>query len=1419
MLGRPRPGESEDDLLRFQQEFLRSGASPAVTVVKKADKRKVESENVASDGKRNEEQRDKVTLEGLPDLPPTLQPAPPKKSRLKPWKVQFEEDIEASMEQQDQHIMAVLPKVIERDTSNMPISFPLSTGLAFPKVFHRSEMQSEVPGDFKEAQPPSGKKSIFAQKFAAKKAAEQARTAPGPCPTPQGNRGQRASGSCLTGISQEIRANRNSPASGGQRYEAGKGAGGRMISQEAQSIHTENVARLQAMSEEEIEQERKNLLMRLDPGLVAFLKSRKSGRETARGTEDEMEITRTEQEQSQSKAQPSPDEEEPKDVRVTEDNLPFKPEKNWVHMHVPEPEKLEWMKDLPKPRKRKTKKAMQARFSFRGDLIPADTDLPTHLGLHHHGQEPEEAGYSLQELFHLSRSQVIQQRTLALQTLAHIVQKAKDGVFSSSIKPSLLAILLDAGFLFLVRFSLDDSADNVIAACVQALRALLVSPGDEEYLDQTFSWYLGAGTFPLLPNEVEEDDDDEEEELRPTGDKQPHKPVSKDEKKPDPDVAHVDIIKGLLKMKVLHRLRYILEVVRPVPSVVTEIFDILIRIARHSSEACSQIVECPRLMETIVREFLPATWSVPALEEGQMVDSIYGLPSAAAMKLLRVLASAGRHMSAILLNKYKLKGRIGRFLAEDPGDLALEEGDSCWLCTEALRLWAVAASYAQACDLYKDLYPVLVKILQKLPSLVAPSARGDALRNCSSQRAEALVILLVNVTNTAGCSADLHAQLTCSVEDKTEHIPPPPVNWSHVAGIKPFLLACLKSCLRDISCSEIWGAKRQLTSTYMIYLAAYYSKLPQQPSYRPVECLEELETFSSEVLLPLLKLPAVQNMFEDLISCSALCNPTSCSPGPETIYSLVSLSCAGGKPPLSLLGARSPFSFLTALLCLINSICSAHKGLVQQFSVVLQSKALRDYLNRSSKGTPPVTHASAWLLRHEFHFQFQVLKLASKVIAVDCGLSLHAPLYHYVTMTLLSRLLPGSEHLAHELLSGLAFNQDLIPEGKSGGPEAEDLRCILRLGTDQDPGASAHPSPTRGTLLAEAFKQLPSIRAGYLAQLAQLRPALLQSQACYKGNTHSVSSLLLPEMTGPLLPADWAFLPLITLYERASREELRGQLVGSLPPGLVAGVTGCLQWLLLLETWRDGLLRSLAPAAKLARLTCVFLTGSDLFLERPVHDYLSALLATFCQPSRMAALDLGVPLPGLSSFYDLYVDLLQQFESVSFGDHLFGCFLLLPLQRRFSVQLREAVFGEHVGVLRALGVPLNRLPVPLEAYTRPTEGSLGLLRQYFKTLVTGTLRLNWCPVLYAVAVAHVNGFIFSQETVDEAFDAARRSMLRKAYLLTDEALRKHLLYYKLPNIESRCGFDMYEDLPAIRDKWMRKVLGERVYPRAGEQGV
>ncbi|XP_074921558.1 RNA polymerase II-associated protein 1 isoform X4 [Chelonoidis abingdonii] len=1361
MLSRPKPGESEADLLRFQNQFLAARAFPAVKVVKKADKRRGAGGSGDEERPQLQDSRDVVLLDDFPDVLPALIPAPPKKSKFKNACVRFDdEDPEERLECHDRHITAVFSKIIERDTSMAAVTMPMPTGDPFPRAFHRSEIKNEVKVE-------SGRKSIFAQKIAAKRAAEVAMTAPPNVETRHTHRTLAVPGAvCSSGSAEEepLHSTKDSKPDDDVSFLrphiiTGEGLGSLESEREALAIHEENLQKLHSMTQEEILQEQRRLLVQLDPSLVAFLKSGRGvyegqerrekpghpepGTESQHGGEETVKDFAVGGSGMEESVRPE------KDTRmeITEVDLPIKPQKEWIHMNNVEFEKLEWIKDLPHPRQRRTKKGMQARFSLKGELIPPDADLPTHLGLHHHGEEAERAGYSLQELFHLCRSQIIQQRTLALQVLGHVVQKAKAGEFASSLKGSVLRLLLDAGFLFLLRFSLDDAVDNVIAASLRALHALLVSPEDEEYLDQTFSWYQGMAVFPFTPNS-EEEEEEEEEELTLMEKTQGKK--SKVENKPDPDVARYDVIKGLLKTQFLQRLRYILEVVRPVPAVVLDILDILIRVARHSSEACSQLLACPRLTETIVREFLPVQWDPRVAEPGHLLTSLHGIACATAMKLIRVLASGGRNATAILLNKFELKSRLSRFIAEDPQDLSLRREEAIRLSTEAFRLWAVAAGYGQCCDLY--------------------SGPGDG-----------------------------------------EQIPPPPVTWNQVSGLRPFLETNLRRSVQEISRLETWQALQPLTTTYIIYLGVYYSVCSQQPSLNPIDCLEEVEHLTSEVLLPLLSQPAMHRMWDLLRPCSALCNPLSCSPAPESIPSIVSLSCTGGKPQMSLVGSKSPFPFLTALLFLINNVTHIHKGLVSKYTSVLDFKGLKDYLLQSwPTGPPSITPSSAWILRHEYHLQYFVLALAQKMSGICPDYTQHASLHHCVAMALLSRLLPGSEHLAHELLLGLAFNPEFIPEGKTGGPEAADFSDILHLGTSTklaQPGsvAAGFPKPHRGVLLGESYQHLPFIRACYLSQFVHLEPALVRSQVAYQGRTYLVQSLLLPEVRGPILPSDWPFLPLISLYNKVTGAETGGAVLNTLPPDLVNTVTRNLQWVLLLETWHARVLQNIPAAAKLARLMCVFLTGGDLFLEGPVHCYTAALLALYCQPKVLDSLELDAPLPGLASFHDLYISVLEQFEGVSFGDPLFGAFVLLPLQRRFNVQLRLAVFGEHVSTLRALGVPLKQFPVPLERYTLPPEDNLNLLRQYFRTLVTGALRHAWCPVLYAVAVAHVNSFIFSQDSTTEEADAARKSMLRKTWLLVDEVLKKHLLYYKVPNPESPMGIDLYEQLPPIRLKYLQMV--------------
>ncbi|KAM4829813.1 RNA polymerase II-associated protein 1 [Thomomys bottae] len=1426
MLSRPKPGESEVDLLRFQSQFLAAGTAPAVQLVKKGGRR---GGSAGRDQPPSLDHRDVVVLDDLPDSPPALIPAPPKRARPSPGRPQpQDEDPEERLNRHDQHITAVLTKIIERDTSSMAVNLPVPSGVAFPPVFHRSQER--------QGKPASGKGSIFAREIAARRASEgrppstrevvpnldpaQVVTCEVPSPRDQGG--------------QPPRNNHNFQR---PHMVTGKGLG-QEAEQEAQTIHEENVARLQAMTPGEILQEQQQLLAQLDPSLVAFLKSHGHTRDQVgeKATKEQkprgplLHITKEEPVASAFTSEPR--REEKLEPAASDAALPVTPHKEWLHMDAVELEKLHWTQDLPPLRRQQTQERMQARFSLQGELLAPDVDLPTHLGLHHHGEEAERAGYSLQELFHLTRSQVSQQRALALHVLSQVIGRAQAGEFGDRLVGSVLRLLLDAGFLFLLRFSLDDRVDGVIAAAIHALRALLVAPGDEELLDSTFSWYHGASVFPLMPSQEDKEEDGEDEEPTPEKEK---KKSPEEGSRPPPDLARHDVIKGLLATNLLPRLRYVLEVTCPGPSVVLDTLAVLIRLARHSLESATRVLECPRLIETIVREFLPTSWSPVG---AGATPSLHRVPCAAAMKLLRVLASAGRNIAARLWSSFDLRSRLCRFIAQAPSELALPLEEAEALSTEAYRLWAVAASYGHGSDLYRELYPVLLRALQAVPTELGV----HPLPPLSVQRVASLLTLLTQLTLAA---SGIHPE---PISDSAEAPVPATassITWTQVSGLQPLVEPCLRQALKLLPRPERWNALGPVPTACLLFLGVYYQAWSQQPNLCPEDWLQDMERLSEELLLPLLSQPPLGSLWDSVRHYSPICNPLSCAPAAEALSSLVSLGCPGGRPPLSLAGPASPFPCLTALLRLINTLVSIHKGLCGQLASVLAAPGLQSYFLQcvATGAAPLLTPFSAWAFRHEHHLQYLAISLAQKAASLQPLPATNAALFHAMALALLSRLLPGSEYIAQELLLSCVFRLEFLPERAAGGPEAADLSDGLSLESSGDARCG------RGTLLTRACQDLPSIRSCYLTHCSPSRPCLLASQAWHRGETQRVPALLLPVPKEPLLPTDWPFQPLLRLYHRASETPL------GLPPADAVGTaTRVLQWVLILDSWRPEALWAVPPAARLARLMCLFLVDSELFRETPIQRLVAALLARLCRPQVLPSLNLDCPLPGLTSFPDLYASFLDHFESVSFGDHLFGALVLLPLQRRFSVTLRLSLFGDHVGALRALGVPLTQLPVSLECYTAPPEDNLALLQLYFRALVTGALRSSWCPVLYAVAVAHVNNFLFSQDPrssvshvclssavcgpgwgevvqsqwgasswlgplpllLQDEVKAAQRHMLQSTSLLADEALRQHLLRYKLPSPSLPQGFELYSQLPPQRQRHLERLTSGILQSTASE---
>lgn len=194
--------------------------------------------------------------------------------------------------------------------------------------------------------------------------------------------------------------------------------------------------------------------------------------------------------------------------------LGMKPNKTWLHMDKIEFDKLEWMLK-PKISVDAKSTSAAARFDFAGELLDPNADVSIRQGLHHHGNDPDSPGYTLDELFLLARSKFTQQRVIALQTLANILTKCHQGYYNEIIKAdsksdgvdpetlddenNLLNQLIDGGLLFLLRWNLDDQTESIINVCLEALKNLLQSNYQETYLDRSFDWDRGSQMSSLHP--------------------------------------------------------------------------------------------------------------------------------------------------------------------------------------------------------------------------------------------------------------------------------------------------------------------------------------------------------------------------------------------------------------------------------------------------------------------------------------------------------------------------------------------------------------------------------------------------------------------------------------------------------------------------------------------------------------------------------------------------------------------------------------------------------------------------------------------------------------------------------------------------------------------------------------------------------
>lgn len=244
-------------------------------------------------------------------------------------------------------------------------------------------------------------------------------------------------------------------------------------------------------------------------------------------------------------------------------------------------------------------------------------------------------------------------------------------------------------------------------SCWPRMKLLFTGPVFRKHIKQD-EGFLGGGRWKyniksseLHPKSAtsEEEDDDGKETVAD-----------------DTTVASKDCAAGLIRMGVLPRIRYILEVEK-LKAAEDQLLDVIVALARHSPAASESVMKCPRLVDSIIQRFI--------LVSEDRDGGIHSAQScrAKAIELLKVLSQASR----LNCSKFFNSGAIQMAQSELYTVQSSKIGDSvCSAIIESLRLWQICIQYKMGMSSFTDIYPTLCFWL-------SPLTKEEIIRDNSSE--------------------------------------------------------------------------------------------------------------------------------------------------------------------------------------------------------------------------------------------------------------------------------------------------------------------------------------------------------------------------------------------------------------------------------------------------------------------------------------------------------------------------------------------------------------------------------------------------------------------------------------------------------------------------------------------------------------
>nr|XP_021186645.2 RNA polymerase II-associated protein 1 [Helicoverpa armigera] len=1196
MFKRPKPGEDEDDILRMQEEFLREkqkqNVQPAAAVTNLRPQETSKRPNSSDMGRKLSKYAQAKGLKGE------------KKARFDDSPSVVGDILEKNIED---------PQIEEPEQDDDKVYFPK----VIPSLL--GDIVEKNVSDFKEIgtkeMPAQGfpvvtkRSSLFSKRNAMLKNESVNMDVDEPSTSKESNK----------------TSNINLPAKSFV-----------VTSADADAIHSENVKLLSGMSEKEILEERSKLLSNIDPKLVEFLKAKRQQASLPKTTA----IVEAPKTQSMEIVERNTD----TTVALPENNLwendvLSHPDINkWLHFNSLEKDKLEWMKGIEESKRIKADEPYEARFDFNGYLLPYTMEYNEKTKpLFHHGDEPHRPGYSITELVELTRSSITQQRVMALNTIAGIIEYYSAGTYKNVIEIPISKLF------FIVRIAMDDNKVIILEPALRAMRNLLYNRIDEASLDALIGFEEGT-LQPCLEN-----DKSEIEELQ-----------SKESEFTDYHLAEIDIMTALQRTEILQRLYYILETIRPNFNCVQYSLQILSRLARDSVQTALKIVEMEHLMKTIITNFVPVT-STNFVFDPNIVYN--GKPILAALKFIRIMSLQSIEVTRALLTKYDILKPISEYISS-----GVDRTYGLKIQIEAFCILSNLLCFGLGTDVAISLFPVIITALHK-------HVKGTDIFVESS---------ILSATHAAVVLQLMNRLLRCILGGMD----------SYKTQIYPLLKEGVQKWMGQLS-----NATRYTCGHLRLLCSAI-------DCCKTVTLIENLPMkFLNDSLRTLSQSRGFDMIIKNLIPSSNLLSGLE----NKDLHLTKNLMSLGGsvidseQKVLPILNVASPLPFLTSLFNLLTYVND--KDMSEAFL-----RHLTMYLSKLSNKVPSL--CDNWFTRMETNFVFSIIKLSTQYEISEGSKDLL-----YTVANKLCYILRNDKKYELDFLFGyVVFNKHWFT--------AERLLHLVNL-TDADG-------------FSKALTSIEEIKLCYSKVV----------NITYRDTGPNIRFKSWQE---PILPRDWIYLPILTLYSRSQEADSTPKMVGEHSKKVAERIAAekefiircSLEWILFNELCFPDLLNDIDVTDRLCRIMCVFLCDNSLFLDPKIKILLRK--CTDILFKKKSKLNFDKQLVGLNNFQDFYTQFLEQFQSVSYGDPTFAACVLVPLAQKHDVKWRKLLWSEYAGCLRALDCPEEYLCYDIKEYLHPEETDQSLIQSYFQALSTNLLR----PGTIAHTIASHHAAHYKQTSVSK----------------------------------------------------------------------